>query len=1658
MKNSYTLLSVNPCAYMLVMLIISLMFIITNVGYARVNTLESKTVDGSGANNSSFNPSLSYDGTYTLFESLATNLIGGKAGTFLYNASADTNKLSFMGSFSNVTINGGGDIVTFTEASGGVVRIGQFQRAGGVTNYYNIGYAPDVLESPSCNSNAMYVTCAAKPSSGWADHIYMRDITLGTNILVSKPLSGDRLLVTSDKPAVDASGDHVVFRSSSTNLVAGVNPAGIKQIFLWTRTTKAITLISKTSGSGPVNSDCGPPVISGDGRWISFSTAASDVMSGDVNNYWDIFLYDNLSDQFYRASSPTGGGWAAGSGTGAAAGLYAPSIAYDGSALLFSTEANNLVADDANNSVDLYLYKYASGDLELISANSDDQVGDASTSYGVLDMNAEYVAMVSEASNIAGANTNDISKVYFQNIDAVEINLMAQGSATLSSPAGVSSGGGAGAGGSVNMRVHAVLRNLTLQHRLFYCRSAGPPIDITLYYNSGSDKAGQFGKKWSLGCNHTVVPVAGVPKVVLGDGREIEFEMPDSTPDSYEMVAPAGIKDRLSVSMDPWATDTVYNYLEYDRQYLYEFVGWGVLGMGDLWSVSDAHTNTIYYGPDWNYDHRLGYIQNGDYVTLVDFSNNSEGLCTQIRFLDRNGDYSRSVSFTYQNGCLKTVTDMAGNVVTMTYDNDGYMLSRSSGTRWMNFIYESQGFGASKLMSSVEDNNGVTTYASGGSLQTPAGRSLSVEANDRGQVISITRGGGTTKLSYDRYRVSSVKDSNNHTTSYDWNNDLNMTGFHDARGNSGSMTYQALPQSFSMPVTNSHFQPQTITLKDGGLISMTHTDAGKPKTLTTPAGDQFTIHYGTNGLFMSIDEAGAPLYTYTYDSMGNPLTMQDAQSNTTTFVLDDYWRCIRIIDSRGKSKKIDYDATDRPTKITYETVTGVPSLTLGYDVFDMTSITDERGKVSRVVRDPHANVRTRTPPEDNVSIFMYDADDNKTVVIDPEGRLTQMIYDGDSQMIQLVDALGNSVYRVYDPAGNVTSIKDQRGNVTTFEYDEENNVTTIQNAMGNTHKYFYDEEGRMVAKVNARGQTITNTVDTSGRITKHAATGLTDVTQTYDAHGNRLTRTDVTGTETYTYDLLHRLATVTYPDGKIVSYSYDSVGNITKIMYPSSFEVNYTYDDFCRVPVPNLYISKVIGQIGIPPEKKNRVVAMDWSGYQTLSCTFDAAANLLTETRNGSMVTTYTYDSNARRISIDHNAGATSRVNVVMSYDGADNIITRTVTGPAEPSLLYAEVRAEYNKLNSITEWNGAIVTNDFDGNILQCGSSFTAQYDVENHLTRYEAAGTTNIFTYNGDGYIATASINGDMRKFYYSPYGKLLFETDGVGAITKYYIYRENILVAQSDALASNHRHFYTDINGNVLLVTDNSGTMLEENSYTPYSWNSASGALANQPFRFAGALGGYDLGNDLVLMKRRIYNMRFGRFMQPDPKGYSEGSHLFLYANANPLRNVDPEGTFSFKKVSDWVYGGYTGSEAKREIASSRFKAAVQDSENRDNAANYGSLDDRIEAMYDDRDGGRLYNAGQVLRDGFNAGKSGIINAIDSGIEITGVAGKVVSQGLSILDGATDLDTDQLMIYDGGAGNRSVYGGTPDSGGMSQSAGRLQHEEIDWSSVRDPSMSDD
>ena len=98
----------------------------------------------------------------------------------------------------------------------------------------------------------------------------------------------------------------MAFTSKANNLVAGdIN--NVHDIFLADRDSGEIRMVSQLAAGTPGDANSWDPSISGDGRWIVFSSLASNLVPGDTNGVRDIFLFDRVGGTLARVSvSPTG--------------------------------------------------------------------------------------------------------------------------------------------------------------------------------------------------------------------------------------------------------------------------------------------------------------------------------------------------------------------------------------------------------------------------------------------------------------------------------------------------------------------------------------------------------------------------------------------------------------------------------------------------------------------------------------------------------------------------------------------------------------------------------------------------------------------------------------------------------------------------------------------------------------------------------------------------------------------------------------------------------------------------------------------------------------------------------------------------------------------------------------------------------------------------------------------------------------------------------------------------------------------------------------------------------------------------------------------------------------------------------------------------------
>src|SRR5439155_14196449 len=164
-------------------------------------------------------------------------------------------------------------------------------------------------------------------------------------------------------PALSTAGRCVAFYSDASNLVAGdTNRA--RDVFVHERQTGETTRVSVAQDGSQANGESFAPAISGDGRYIVFSSSASNLVAGDTNNANDIFVRDRVANTTTRVSIALGG-------AEPNAGSSAPAISADGNVVAYESDATNLVSGDSNGQRDVFVYMLSGGTTTRASLNTE---------------------------------------------------------------------------------------------------------------------------------------------------------------------------------------------------------------------------------------------------------------------------------------------------------------------------------------------------------------------------------------------------------------------------------------------------------------------------------------------------------------------------------------------------------------------------------------------------------------------------------------------------------------------------------------------------------------------------------------------------------------------------------------------------------------------------------------------------------------------------------------------------------------------------------------------------------------------------------------------------------------------------------------------------------------------------------------------------------------------------------------------------------------------------------------------------------------------------------------------------------------------------------------------------------------------------------------
>ncbi len=718
-------------------------------------------------------------------------------------------------------------------------------------------------------------------------------------------------------------------------------------------------------------------------------------------------------------------------------------------------------------------------------------------------------------------------------------------------------------------------------------------------------------------------------------------------------------------------------------------------------------------------------------------------------------------------GRIVRITDPAGGEIVYGYDAAGDLVRvTDQNDRFASFAY-APGHYLDEILGELGTPQLRVTYDADGRMDTVtdgAGNLVTLDADIDGRTETIS-GPDPRLTTVNRYdldgnmrRTDRLFEGRTLTDTYEYDAAGRLTRVTDPAGNTSETTYSPRGDVLTVTETDgtawettytSFGQPLVIERNgavvashsydpDGFLESVTHADGtsttygydqrGRPVTVTDRGGRTVTIGYDGNGFVNRLDDPRG-VTRITNDAMGRTLTLLEATGALHRYGYDPVGNVTSFVDPVEGEWSFGYDSFDR---IITERDPAGAERSFAYDgAGQLATLTDRTGVTTTVTYTPDGQVATRaatdgtslsfaydplgrvTAAESAVAHIAYEWDDASNVTrerVTARGGsgLPATVFDrtatADGRPASITDPFGATTY-LYDPAARLAGVTDTRVGSFGFGYDTQDRLTSLTRPNGANDIYQY------------AGDTLASQVTSN-------ATGQIERTEFgYLPSGLPSTITDLDGPRTLTYDAVDRLLGVDHPAASPLvdeQYSYDDNGNRTA--WTGHPAASVTYGD------------------------GNRLLSDADHLYQ-----YDAEGRLIRRTaRSGGAITTYNWNALNQLTRVTGPDGA-----VEYGYDAQGRVVVHTVDG--EPSYQHwdgANLRLRFDAGGDLVAryvaglghggilgiWDGTEATYP----LTDSAATITALTDHEGEVTaryRYDAFGNappSNGPASNGPGIAA--------------------------------------------------------------------------------------------------------------------------------------------------------------------------------------------------------------------------------------------------------------------------------------------------------------------------------
>lgn len=284
----------------------------------------------------------------------------------------NTNGVTANGQASEASLSGGGKVVAFDSSASdlapgtGSVLLNVFVRnlIAGTTalvsaNTNGSGEGNDISWAPQVTRKGQHVffvsvaTDLAPNATHGTQQVFVRDLLAETTRLVSVNTNGQAAAGPCGPFAISPNGRFVVFVTAAPDLVPG-DTNGLADVFLRDLALGTTTLVSVGCDGEPADGDSNFPQVSADGRYVTFASAAPNLVAGVPSGWQQVYRRDLLAGVTELVSrSPLTGRPASGLN-------YDPAISADGQTVVFSSTATDYGWSDDNFGTDFFVWRSSS--------------------------------------------------------------------------------------------------------------------------------------------------------------------------------------------------------------------------------------------------------------------------------------------------------------------------------------------------------------------------------------------------------------------------------------------------------------------------------------------------------------------------------------------------------------------------------------------------------------------------------------------------------------------------------------------------------------------------------------------------------------------------------------------------------------------------------------------------------------------------------------------------------------------------------------------------------------------------------------------------------------------------------------------------------------------------------------------------------------------------------------------------------------------------------------------------------------------------------------------------------------------------------------------------------------------------------------------------